>query len=63
MLRRAEGHTTLHSCQNLNTYALEPTALVEISQTLLTGCYTCTRHKKVNVGEEAGNSDVAYPTV
>jgi hypothetical protein len=33
MLRHVEGHTTLHSCQNLNTYALEPTALVEI-QTL-----------------------------
>jgi len=33
MLRHAEGRTTSRSYQNLNTYALEPTALVEI-QTL-----------------------------
>jgi len=33
MLRHAEGRTTSRSYQNLNTYALEPTAVVEI-QTL-----------------------------
>jgi hypothetical protein len=33
MLRHAEGHTTSRSYQNLNTYALERNALVEI-QTL-----------------------------
>lgn len=33
MLRHAEGHTTSRSYHNLNTYALEQTAVVEI-QTL-----------------------------